>query len=136
MTISISSAYYKYTTNDGTVCFVERLDTVPPRYRTKAIEIGYTRERSDKMSEEIDSTTSAGSHKVQDSAETSSSGFRWNFVMLVLLFVLGFFIARRIEQRGLFKHASQFRCITFFLVVVLQRRANLLLSRGRRIRSH
>jgi hypothetical protein len=123
LTSSTSSAYYKYTTADGTVCFVDSIEMVPPRYRSKAIETGYARERSDEMSKQIGRSTSAiresGSHKVQDSSETSSNGFRWNFGMLVLLAVLGFFIARRIEQRGLFKHASRFRCITLFLVVVL-----------------
>jgi hypothetical protein len=123
LTSSTSSAYYKYITTDGTVCFVERLDMVPPRYRSTAIENRHTRGRSDKVSKQAESTTSAiqesGGHKVQDNSETSGSGFRWNFGVLVLLGASGFFIARRIEQRGFFKRASHFRSITLVLVVVL-----------------
>jgi len=118
-----SSAYYQYTTADGTVCFVESPEMVPRRYRSKAIENSDTQEQGNKKSKQFNNTTSAiresGSYKVQDSSETSSSGFRWNFVMLVLLGFIAFFIAKKIEQPRLFKHASHFRRITLCMLVVL-----------------
>jgi len=123
LTGSISSAYYQYTTPDGTVCFVESPEMVPRRYRPTSIGKNHTREQGDKKPKQFDNTTSAlresGSDKVQGSSETSSSGFRWNFVLLVLLGVIGFLVAKRIEQPRSFKYASYFRGITLCMLVVL-----------------
>lgn len=123
LTGSTSSAYYQYTTADGTVCFVESPDMVPRRYRPKSIGKNYTHEQGDKKPKQFNNTTSvmreSGGYKLQGSSETGSRGFRWNFVILVLLGVIAFFVAKRIEQPRSFKHALYFRGLALCMLVVL-----------------
>lgn len=122
LTCVTSSAYFKYTTADGTTCFAESLELVPSRYRSKAVEISYARDRRRTMPEHPDRATYSpepGRREAEDIPATAGKGFRWNLGWLGLLGVLGFLFAKRIERRGFFGHAFNIRRMILLALAVL-----------------
>jgi len=122
LTYSTASAYYQYTDADGTVNFVESPEMVPQRYRPKAHKKADKNVQSVNQPTQVNNASPATAQKpdvkkVQDTPKTSTNWLRWNFGFLILLVILRFIIAKRMEQLEKPDHALYFRRVTLFLLI-------------------
>ncbi|NJD38119.1 MAG: hypothetical protein FIA89_07320 [Geobacter sp.] len=119
-----AAGYYRYTDDAGTVCMTDKLANVPARYRSKAVLVPF--EKKPLRKKTIESTSSADltlSETVTSPAEKpvaiKTAGFRWNWLLLLLLGAGLWYASQRIEQRGLIARASRFRWAMLCLLAVL-----------------
>lgn len=125
LALPVSAAgYYRYTDDSGTVCMTDKLANVPTRYRSKAVLVPFEKKPLQKKT--IEPASSADltlSETVTSSAEKpvaiKTAGFRWNWLLLLLLGAGLWYASQRIEQRGLMARASRFRLAMLCLLAVL-----------------
>ncbi len=122
LTSSTSSAYYQYTDANGTVNFVESPEMVPQRYRPKAHKKVDKDVQSANQPNQVNNAPPAtvqepDGKRVQDVPKTSTNWIRWNFGFLLLLVILRFIIAKRMEQLEKPDHALYFRRATLLLLI-------------------
>jgi len=122
LTYSTSSAYYQYTDANGTVNFVESPEMVPQRHRSKAVKKDNKNVQSANQPTQVNNAPPATAQepdvkKVQDVPKNSTNWLRWNFGFLILLIILRFIIAKRMEQLKKPDHAIFFRRATLLLLI-------------------
>lgn len=121
--VSASGGYYQYVDDSGAVCMTDTLAKVPAKYRSKAVLVPFEKKLPRKNALKPTSTAATTAPErgtpPADKPGTVASGFRWNWLFLLLLGAGLWYASLKIEQRGLITRASRFRWAMLCLLAVL-----------------
>jgi hypothetical protein len=110
-----AAEFYKYTDSEGIVCLTDNFDSIPARYKAKAV-VEKVKESPPRQPEQAQSPAVAASEREtteNNPRPAAARGFRWNFVLLVLIGLSGVVIARIMGSSGESRLAGWIRLAVF-----------------------